>query len=1016
MATSDKRVFLAHPPPHPEDELAFADEEEPSERANLPTDSLSRKEQSPWKVMIIDDDVDIHALTRVILRGIHFDGLDLNLLSGYSGADAKRMLAEHPDTAILLLDVVMETDDAGLEVARYIRQELKNPFVRIILRTGQPGQAPEMSVISQYDINDYKEKTDLSDQKLISTVMVCLRAYRDLRALEKSEERFRALAQSATNAIIAANEEGLVTFWNLGAEAIFGFQEKEILGQPLTRLMPERYRQDHINGLREVSRARHPFTPKKTFETYAQRQDGTEFPVSISLGTGISDGARFFSAIIQDITERKKAEAALENNRQRLAKAQEIAHLGNWEWDITAGTSLWSDEVFRILDLPIGEHLPNQGSFLDAIHPEDRDHFQRTLDAALFEKQAFNLEHRMVRPDGSVRFTLSQGEVDRDAKGRPVRMLCTLLDITERREAENKLKIATRVFNDAMHLAEDHIQITTQVFDNAIEGVMVTDSEGMIQSVNPAFSAITGYTPQEVIGKNPRLLRSGRQESGFYREMWDQITNQGQWQGEIWNRRKDGEAFPQSLTITAIRDKNGTITNFVGLFHDLTDIKRSEEELRYTIFHDTLTSLPNRNLFQDRLQQAIRHAHRDQEKIMILVFNLDRFKDVNNSLGFASGDMLLQETASRLQGVLREGDTTGRLSGDSFALIIRDIKEYTDTVHVVRKLVTALSRPYRFEARELFLTASIGVSLFPDDGDNAQTLIKNAEIAVTRAKNAGRDQCQFYTRMMGEQAENRLVLEGDMRQALERQEYLLHYQPKVDLTSGRIVGMEALVRWNRPKVGTVSPLDFIPLAEETGLIVPLGLWILKEACQMARSCMDLGLGPLRVGVNLSARQFQQEDLLETVEATLAKSGIPAQLLELEITESTAMVDVKQVIATMGQLNDMGVFISVDDFGTGYSSLSYLKQFPIHTLKIDRSFVMHLPDDSEDAAIVSATIAIARGLHLKVVAEGVENADQLEFLRVNGCDEIQGYHYSPPLTEEDFIHLLKEEKFKFSSTA
>ncbi len=846
-------------------------------------------DSGPWLVMSIDDDEDVNQLTRIVLRDFTFQGRGIELLVGRSGTDAIELMRQHPDTAVLLLDVVMETERAGLDVVRHIREVQKNELVRIILRTGQAGQTPELRVIADYDINDYREKTDLTSQKLISAVTSALRSFRDLKTIQE----------------LAAN---------------------------------------------------------------------------------------------------------LRKERESLARAQKIAHLGNWDWYPATDTLLWSDELYRIFGLSPNHKKITHDRFMESVHPADRERVETALDESLSNADIpYRLEFRLLLPNGKPRHVNSIGEVTFDGTGKAIQMSGTIHDITDRKEAEEHLHIATTVFGGAMAEVEEQLSITAKVFENAIEGILITDPHGTIVSINPAFTSITGFSAEEVIGQTPRILHSDRQEKSFYENMWRQIREQGFWKGELWNRRRNGEAFPLAETITAIRNKNGELINYVGVFHDLTHIKAKEQALHFQTYHDSLTGLPNRDLFQDRLNQAIGNAHRNKSKVLVLFFDLDSFKNVNNSLGHTAGDQLLQDVSTRLRFFIREGDTLARLGSDTFAIILREVKQPRDALTVVRKLTDAISKRFHILDNDLYITTSIGITLYPDDGNSAEILIKNADIALARAKKSGHDSFQYYKPEMGEQAGRRMNLENKLRLTLERDEFILHYQPRVAIESGRIVGMEALVRWNQAESGLVSPGEFIPVAEETGLIIPLGEWILETACRQNKQWLDAGFGPLKISVNLSARQFRAQGLLDMIAGKLEISRLPADSLELEITESMVMDNVERAIDTLEKLRELGLNIAVDDFGTGYSSLNYLKRFPIHTLKIDQSFIRDLTNDSDDAAITSAVIALGRNLRLNIVAEGVETKEQLVFLRSQSCNELQGYYYSRPLDAESFTRLLGEKK-------
>ncbi|OSM01768.1 sensor domain-containing protein [Magnetofaba australis] len=579
-------------------------------------------------------------------------------------------------------------------------------------------------------------------------------------------------------------------------------------------------------------------------------------------------------------------------------------------------------------------------------------------------------------------------------------------DIRQRRDAEEKLHTVAQTFHQAMMDAEDHVALTRKAFASAIEGVVVVGADGYIESVNPAFTEITGYSAEEALDSSPALLHHDHHGQGFFNAMWEEIERTGSWVGEVWNRRRDGESFPQRLALTAIRGSDGEINHYVAVIHDMTELRRSEQELHMQTFYDALTGLPNRSLFKDRLAHSLRQASRMNEQMAILFVNLDLFKKINDSLGHACGDELLRLIAGRFKSRLRDGDTACRLGGDEFAVLIENLEQAQDAVMVTQKLFDAVEQPFQIRGHEAHITLSVGISLYPADGEDAEALLRTADMAMTRAKQAGRNNFQFYTAAMDTQALERLRIENQLRHALVNEEFVLHYQPKVELSSGRVVSMEALVRWQKPDGAMVPPGVFIPVAEETALIGPMGDWILRAACLQTRQWVESGYDHLRVAVNISARQFQQRDFVQQVQAVLEDTGLNPRHLELEITESLMMVDVEQAIESLSQLKALGLCMSVDDFGTGYSSLSYLKRFPIHALKIDQSFVREITTDADDAAIVSAIVSMAHNLNLEVVAEGVETAEHLEFLKKLQCEEIQGYYFSKPLDAKAFTELLK----------
>lgn len=557
--------------------------------------------------------------------------------------------------------------------------------------------------------------------------------------------------------------------------------------------------------------------------------------------------------------------------------------------------------------------------------------------------------------------------------------------------------------------ADDQLKLTAAVFDAASEAIMVCDAKQHIESVNKSFTEITGYDFNEVVGQRPAVLKSGRHGPDFYALMQQRLLTHGKWEGEIWNRRKNGEIYPQWLSIKTVRDENGEIIRYISLFTDITNRKKNEEKILYQANYDALTGLPNRTLFMDRLNRALLRAERTKSSVALLFIDLDRFKHVNDTLGHASGDMLLKQAAERLNAVVRKTDTVARLGGDEFTVILQDLNDYHIVEVLVEKLLTDLSAPYDLDSNVAFVSASIGITIFPDDGGNLEELLKNADTAMYQAKENGRNLSQFFTREMNDEALERRDLENALHQALDREEFVLHYQPIVDAQSGNLISCEVLLRWHHPDHGNVMPGKFIPLAEDTGLILPIGEWVLMKACHEAVNWARHNKTPPNVSVNMSSRQFKRSDAADLVEKALNQTGLPAHRLTIEITESLLIEDDDKIIEQLNRIRALGVGLSIDDFGTGYSSLSYLRRFPISTLKIDRAFIMDLSKESEADALVSAILSMAHSLKLKVVAEGVEELTQLNILKEGGCDYIQGYYYSPPVPVEAFRIMAKQNE-------
>ncbi len=531
--------------------------------------------------------------------------------------------------------------------------------------------------------------------------------------------------------------------------------------------------------------------------------------------------------------------------------------------------------------------------------------------------------------------------------------------------------------------------------------VMITDKHGKIEYVNPRFTKVSGYSSDEVRGKNPRLLKSSHISSALYDDLWKTISSGHIWQGELQNRSKQGRLFIEYATISPVINSHGEITHYMAVKEDITERKAFEERLWQQTNFDPLTKLPNRALLLDRLDQAMARAHREKTRIALLLIDLDNFKTVNDSLGHEVGDVFLLQVAKRLQSLVREGDTLARIGGDEFALILSHADTLYELEESAEKILHSLTPALEIDGNDLFVSASIGIALHPQDGATSGELLKNADAAMYRAKGSGRGTYRFFTPELNHQLEQRLLLETRLRGALERKELSVYYQPQTDCSEGIVVGNEALLRWHSPELGTIQPDHFIPLAEESGLIIEIGRWVLEQACIEARRWHDAGYPHLHVSVNLSLRQFQHHGLVASVRKALNDSGLPPRALELEVTETILMKDVDHVAETLRQLKTLGVKLALDDFGTGYSSLSYLKRFPFDALKIDRAFVRDVITNQDDAALCEAIIAMGQRLKLKVIAEGVETEEQYIYLCSRGADLLQGYYFGRAVSGEEF---------------
>ena len=627
----------------------------------------------------------------------------------------------------------------------------------------------------------------------------------------------------------------------------------------------------------------------------------------------------------------------------------------------------------------------------DISHPEDlpkdRENARRLLSG---NGDRYAMEKRFIRADGAVIWTDMAVSLVRDPAGRPAYFIAILRDITRRKTELQRMETAAKVF------------------ETSREGIFITDVDGAILDVNPAFTQITGYPREETVGRNTRILKSGRHRPEFYARMWEALLQKGWWRGEIWDRRKGGEVYPKWLSASAIRDAAGEVTHFVGIFTDLSPVREVENRLYQLTHFDSLTGLVNRNQFLERLSEAIHSADGGSRKVGVLFIDLDGFQLVNDTLGFTRGDEVLQTTAERLLHALKDRDTVARLGSDEFGVVLTRLRATENAAAVASRLMNVLAPAFGLEDNEVVLSCCVGISVWPEDGDEPETLLRNATLALNHAKaTPGKRNFRFFSHEMNASVSERLRVEQALRGALERGEFHLAYQPKLDLATGRIIAAEALIRWRHPVLGNVSPARFIPVAEETGLIVPIGEWVLRTACRENQRWRKAGLPPMRVAVNLSARQFLAADLVGNVARILAETGLHPDGLELEITESLLIEDVERAAELLHRLKALGLTLAIDDFGTGYSSLSYLKRFPVDAIKIDRIFISDILTDPDDAAITSAIIAMAKRLGLRVTAEGVEEAAHVDFLRERGCEEMQGFYFSRPVGPEEMAAMVRE---------
>ena len=592
----------------------------------------------------------------------------------------------------------------------------------------------------------------------------------------------------------------------------------------------------------------------------------------------------------------------------------------------------------------------------------------------------------------------------------------TAREIATRIDAQKEVSklnagLEERVMQRTSELSEanKHLNLQAAALKAAANAIVITDFHGTIIWVNRAFTTMTGYGQEEIVGKNPNLLNSGEQPESYYAELWSTILSGKVWKGEIVNRRKDGTTYTEEMTITPVSLEdtgNPTNTYFIAIKQDITQRKAAEKQIQFLAYYDALTGLPNRTLLQDRLSKALAGARRRKDKVALLFLDLDGFKTINDSLGHSVGDLVLQEVAERLKRFAREQDTVARVGGDEFLIVLTAVKDAADAAVAAERLMHAMTVELVIQGRSLSISCSIGIGIFPEHGTDGETLMKNADAAMYCAKESGCNSFRFFSEGMNAEAMERLTLEHGLRLALEKRELFLVYQPQMDIATGKTTGLEALLRWQHPELGLVRPDKFIRIAENSGLIIPIGEWVLRTACSQARKWQDEGLLAVPVAVNVSAVQFRQEDFCELIGRVLWETGLAPQYLEMELTESLLLSNAHVTLSVLQNLRAMGLKLAIDDFGTGYSSLSYLRQFPVSKLKIDRSFIRDVAVNPDDAAITTAIIGMAKSLNLKVIAEGVEDEAQMSFLRARQCDEIQGYYFSKPLVVEKVADKLR----------
>jgi len=681
-------------------------------------------------------------------------------------------------------------------------------------------------------------------------------------------------------------------------------------------------------------------------------------------------------------------------SENRMRHALEGTHSGLLDWNIEDNKLFLSPHFEDMLGYGPGELGDSITGLMEFIHPDDIKHIRSRLREHLKgNSDLFESEHRFKHKSGKWIWMYGRGKiVHRDMEKKATRLVGTQTDISERKKAD------------------EHLQQTALVFETIAEAVVICDENNRIISVNQAFSEITGYSREEVIGADPNILQSGKHDSTFYHRMWDSIINNGSWQGEICNKNKNGDVYTEWLSIATILGSKGNIDKYIAVFRDITKRKQDEELIRYQANYDALTELPNRHLLMDRLGFELQRSNRDNTMVALLFIDLDRFKPINDTYGHMVGDQLLWEVSKRLSNIVRESDMVARLGGDEFTIILPNIEDIREVEHMASRTLKGMASPFNLDGRELIISASIGITMYPDDADNITSLMTNADNAMYLAKEEGRNTFCFFTSELNEHAKETLRIENDLHHSLQKNELIPYFQPIIDIGSGEVVAAEVLLRWKHPELGVLLPESFIPIAEAAGMIVDIGKWLLEVVCCQVMRWRNDGTNLERICVNISGRQFR-DNLLYIVENALNTSGLEPECLELEIIETVLLEDNKQNTNTLNTLCEMGVRLTIDDFGTGYSSLSYLKKYPFDVLKINHSFICGLPNNKDDSTLVNTMISMAHELGLEVIAEGVETKEQLDYLRTQGCDMAQGFYSTKPMPANKFEKWLQKTQNK-----
>ncbi|OAI03599.1 EAL domain-containing protein [Methylomonas methanica] len=938
------------------------------------------------RILLVDDDPMIRLLVRQVLQADDYELIETD--NGRAGLE--QFIVAAPD--LVLLDVMMPEMD-GFSCLKGMRAASDKSVPIVMMTAIEDTQAVENAF--RLGATDFIGKP-IQWPLLPHRISYVLRAHNTTQSLieqqsllKQSEQRFRDLVESIGREYFLYSHDTQCTFTYLGpsVEHILGYKPEELhrdcfaitTDNPINRIA-RTYTEQCLAGIKPPN-----------YEVEVRCKDGSLRVLSLNESPMFDDQGRVVAVngLAHDITEMRSTQQALADSEERLRLSMQAAKQGFYDINPQTGAMIINAEYASMLGYDPASFDATIGSWIMRLHPDDRQRVSDTYQQYIAGKLAeYRLEYRQRCADDSWKWILSIGSiVERDANNQPVRMLGTHTDITDSKTAAERLNLLAKVF------------------ENSGEAIFLCDPDTRIVSSNQAYTTITGYRAEEVLKQTPSILDARHLDLNHYQRIWQALRENGYWQGEIWDTRKNGETYPAWLGISAMYNTHGVISHYIGIFSDITERKAAEAQIEYLARHDPLTNLPNRTLLRDRFDQAMAHAVRNNTLVGLLFLDLDHFKNINDTMGHDVGDRLLQGIAERLVQCVREVDTVCRQGGDEFIIILTDIPDIDAITQIVLKILDQLTQPFLIEGVTLCTSFSIGVSLYPNDGLNFHGLLNKADTAMYSAKNEGRNTFRFFSNDMNLASIERMNIENGLRMALKRNEFRLHYQPQYSIHNNVVIGAEALLRWQPENSPMIPPAKFIPIAEDNGVIVPIGDWVLREACKQNKVWHDAGM-KLLVTVNISALQFKRGNLLESVQAALAESGLEPHYLELELTESVLMYDTNAVINTIAQLRALGVSFAIDDFGTGYSSLSYLKRFAVNKLKIDQSFIRDLTSGkAEDTAIVKAILQLGDTLGLLTLAEGVETKEQAEQLHLLGCRKAQGFYWNQPLPADEFARLF-----------